>query len=131
MKKIILMAGIALFTSTIGFAQSSGRVINRSTVKAQKVGNFDPNQVADKRTERLDKIVSLTPEQKEKVRAIYLKDAENRKERVAANSNTQAEVESTLNDEQKHKLDEVKKQRMEKMKDINSDRNVKSTETIK
>lgn len=118
MKRKILVLGIAfLGYYTIGFAQE--RTIHQPTrqmteMRAQK---WTPEQIADKRTQRLDKAVGLNADQKERIHAIYLQQAKESKERVSVRKDDQKEIKSILSPEQNQKLKEMKQERMEKMSD--------------
>ena len=118
MKRKILVLGIAfLGYYTISYAQERKMqqpVRQRTEMRAQKMS---PEQMAEKRTERLDKIVGLNADQKVKVHAIYLNQAKETQERMSVRKEDQKEIKSILSADQNQKLQEVKKERMENRKD--------------
>lgn len=116
MKNKIIVLGIALLGYvTVSFAQEkrAQQPRQRSEVRAQ---NKTPEQMAEQRTQRLDKIVSLTSDQKQKAHHIYLKQAKETKERMAVRKEDQKEIESILTAEQNQKMEEAKQQKMDRMK---------------
>ena len=72
--------------------------------------------MAEKRTERLDKIVGLNADQKVKVHAIYLNQAKETQERMSVRKEDQKEIKSILNANQNQKLEEAKKAKTDNMK---------------
>ncbi|MCP9234566.1 Spy/CpxP family protein refolding chaperone [Lewinella sp. JB7] len=101
-------------------------VLAVGTVSAQRGGNHDPVAQAEQQTERLTKVLELTPEQAERVQTINLQFAETVKgareeigdERSAmrdivekANEARREELKSVLNDEQLVKLEALEADR--------------------
>ena len=126
MKKILLSAAILAFAATGVFAQNTTSV-PQTTVSRQATSprtearkamraNRTPEDIARLKMQRLDKIVTLTDAQKEKAEAIYLKEAQAHKERMTQRSETEKQINALLNKDQVQKLDAVKKERMEKMR---------------
>jgi len=116
MKKLLLVSGIAFFGFATSFAQEKQvqpTTRDRSEMGAQKMS---PDQIAAKRTERLDKMVGLTAEQKQKVNDVYLKQAKANKDRMAVKQDNQKEITSILTEDQNKKMEAMKEKRMEKMK---------------
>lgn len=118
MKKILFISGIVLMAGFAAFAQKQNNIQQKDRSTQQQLKrNVTPNQIAEKRTQRLDKDVQLSPEQKIQVKEVYLKQAELQKERVAIRKESRNEVENILTAEQQAKYDQLKKARMEEMKD--------------
>jgi hypothetical protein len=118
MKKILLVCGIALFGPAALFAQTATPAAQVSKADRAQMHrkSFSPEQVAKAKTARLDKLVTLNDAQKQKVNAIFLKEAIDNKGRAAQHRQVQDEIKTVLTDDQKARLDEFQKERMERMK---------------
>jgi len=118
MKKILLVSGIALFSSATMFAQQQAVSAQQKHVEASRVQRkqFTPEEMAKVKTARLDKIVSLQEAQKEKVYAIYLKEAEAAKGRAGRNDKVRTEIKSLLDESQNARLTAYQQERMDKVR---------------
>jgi Spy/CpxP family protein refolding chaperone len=123
MKKLFFTATLFLGLTTLGFSQ-----------EIQRRGKLTPEERAQKKTELLSKKLSLSKEQQDKVYAINLQEAkkikefrseaskertENMDERKAFFKENEDRLEQVLNAEQKKIYEQMKKERLEKMKDRN------------
>lgn len=131
MKKILLGAGVILFAIGAGssFAQNKTTATTtqnaaHSRVEAKKaaIRNMPPERIAAIKTARLDKAIGLSEQQKVAVKSIYLNEAKQNKDRIAGHQATQKKIESVLNKDQALKLQELKKERMDKMRSQRTER---------
>lgn len=125
MKKLFLGAGILLFAIGAGssFAQnkttdtsSQNAGHSRVETRAERMKNMPPEKIAAIKTARLDKAVGLTAKQKSAVNTIYLSEAQQSKDRQAAHQESEKKIEAVLTKDQLLKLQDFKKERMEKMR---------------
>lgn len=134
MKKILLSAGVIIIalaagssfaqqkTNTATTTQQSTQATSRQEVRKAKMQNMTPEQMAQMRTDRINKDVNLTKDQEAKVHAIFLKEAQQNKGRMAERKATQEQLRAVLNKDQAQKLDEIKKERMNKMREQRTER---------
>ena len=96
MKKIILALAIALMGTMVMNAQPPRRT------------DMSPEQMVERRVERLDKALSLTPEQKTAIAKIYTEEMQTMgKERIAKKEHAEKPDEATM----KAKREQMKAQR--------------------
>lgn len=83
MKKLFILLGVLVGLSSVSFAQEQEgkKAKGKKSMKREWKKDFSPEDMANKRTEHLDKIVSLSEEQKEQVYALTLENAQKAKER--------------------------------------------------
>lgn len=119
MKKILFVTGICLFSTFELLAQSNVELPANQTQTQERTkerAQRSPDEIATMRTTRLDKIVELNEEQKTKIKAIFLKEAQENKGRAMQNKETHKAIESILTETQIEKLKAVKQERMERIK---------------
>lgn len=122
MKKLLFAAGILVVGLGAAYAQS--KVATPQTQQAQKQTErtvqaerkMDPKVIADRKTERMEKALELTPDQKAKIHAIYLEDAQQAQGRAALRQQTNEQVKAVLTEDQVQKMDAADAARKEKMK---------------
>lgn len=136
MKKVFLMT--ILFLSVFSLAQAqrnTGQRPSKSGNKGEHMGMMSPEERAERQTQRLTEALSLNPEQIAKVKAIYVKNAdENRKafekaraagqeerekmqgQMKASMAKQDNEIKALLTPEQKEKFEKHIKEREERMK---------------
>lgn len=111
MKKLFFAAGILLAGLGVVYAQSkitaptdqqAVKQVDRIDKAERKT---DPKVMADRKTMRLEQTVQLSPEQKEKVHAIYLNEAQQLQGRAVLRKETQESVRKVLTAEQIQKMD--------------------------
>ena len=107
-----------MFSTATMFAQQQTASAQQTRVTSSHLQrkHLSPEEIAKVRTSRLDKVVSLQADQKDKVYAIYLKEAQAAKDRAARNDEARNEIKSVLNEEQNTRLTEYQKERMDKMR---------------
>lgn len=132
MKKILLSAAVIAVCAGSGFAQE--KTINerpkqevsanhsRAEMRKARVQKYTPEKIAAIKTERLNKAISLTDDQKKQVNSIYLGEAKQHKERMARRAATEKKIQSVLTNDQVQKYQTVKKERMVKMKQMRTSR---------
>src|SRR5690606_2996061 len=89
---------------------------------------MDPKMIADQKTQRLEKAVSLTADQKAKVHAIYLEEATKMQGRAVLNKATNEKIKTVLTADQIQELEAAstehknsRKQKVETRKDFQKD----------
>lgn len=121
MKKLLVLGGLILGFGSVSLAQEVQveRTGARQGVKREHKQRLSPEEVAKLRTNRMDAIVELTPEQRKQVYKLSLEETkkfqqgrrqagEARKEsRIAAKEN-QTAIESLLTPEQQKKWQDAK-----------------------
>ncbi len=123
MKKVILMAAITLFGFTAAFAQDNVKKNNKADHQ-----KLTAEQRAEKSTSELDKKLSLTADQKQKIYAIELDRAKKgeakksavqaeRKARKADMEADKAKIEQVLTPAQKTKLEALRAEKKAHKKD--------------
>lgn len=122
MKKVFFAAGITLLGLSAVYAQNMQKkaaVQSETAVNAQHVRKGiqtrSPEQVAEQKTVRLDKEVSMNAEQKKKVYEIFLKEARENKGRAALRQETNNQVKGVLTPEQNQKLEVRQSERKQMM----------------
>lgn len=125
MKKILFVSGLLLTGIAGAFAQ--GQKINKTPVPQNRVelrkankSRMTPEERAALRTRRLDKIVRLSSEQKAKVQAIYLQEAQQNQDRMELRRSTHKEISSILTADQNHALETANQEKMAKMRERRS-----------
>lgn len=119
MKKILFVAGITLTGLSVAFAQNA-----KQEQKAQVAQNRatqaagikpSPEAVAQRRTDRLDKELSLTAEQKQKVQDLFLKEAKENNGRAIQRKEDEEQLKALFTAEQNQKYESLKAQRKQLM----------------
>jgi Spy/CpxP family protein refolding chaperone len=112
MKKLLFAAGLLCFglSTTTTFAQDVKQGSN------QTASRLDPKRMAAMRANRLEKELSLTPEQKTKVEAILSTVVITPENREAVEKETEQKIKAVLTPEQGKKYDDMiaKRQEMKK-----------------
>lgn len=120
MKKLLFAIGILAFGFTSAFAQdlktSTSTPQATSAAAPQMARKMDPKTIAQMRANRLERDLSLTPEQTTKIQAIYLADNPDGVRRMSENPETETKIKALLTPEQATKFDAVKAQREAAMK---------------
>lgn len=122
MKKILFVSGLIFLGTVAAFAQeqqmnATQAPQNRVTLRKAERNSMSPEQRAEFQTKRLDKTVTLTEEQKARVKAVYLKEAQQNQDRVALRQSTQKEIKSILTTDQNQILEAANKEKMAKMRE--------------
>lgn len=121
MKKILFVAGVTIIGLSAAFAQdvkqaeSVKATRSSSTVRARVGEQASPEDVAKKRTERLDKELSLNADQKKKVYDLFLKESQERQGRLVQNDELDEQLKGIFNEEQKQKYETMKIERKQMM----------------
>lgn len=121
MKKLLFAAGILSLGFSSTFAQDVKTVAPQaqSTTSAatpQMMQKMDPKKMAQMKANRLERELSLSPEQTAKIQDIFLAEKNDGTKRVTENPDTEKQVRAILTPEQATKLDSLKAQREEAMK---------------
>jgi periplasmic protein CpxP/Spy len=120
MKKLLLAAGILSLGFSGAFAQdlktASPAPQATSAASPQTARKMDPKSIAQMRASRLERELSLTPEQTTKIQAIFLADNPDGVRRMSENPETEKQIKAVLTPEQATKFDEVKAKREAAMK---------------
>lgn len=111
MKKLFFAASILIAGLGAVYAQSKVEAVKPQqsvkqmdrAMKAER--KMDPKMVADRKTDRLEKAVQLSPEQKQKVHAIYLEEAQQVQGRATLRKATNENIRQVLHPEQIQKMD--------------------------
>jgi hypothetical protein len=125
MKKILFVSGVLLISIAGAFAQGqkkNAQATPQSRVELRKANKsqMGPEERATLRTQRLDKIVQLNSEQKAKVRAIYLKEAQQNQDRARLRHSAQKEIQAILTADQNHSLEMANQEMMNAMRERRS-----------
>lgn len=114
MKKILFSAGVVFLAISATYAQDTRTTETTRQRKIHKEKTTeDVDKIAQKKTDRINKIVNLSDDQQKAIYDIYRNEQSN--QRAANHEDTRALVNATLNPEQQQKLaehDKEKKQRM-------------------
>ncbi len=122
MKKILFVAGIAVIGFSAAFAQDikqSTKTASSSEVKQSRVTEgagarkADPQTIAQRKTERLNKELSFTEAQKQKVQAVFLKEAQETNGRAALRKETEDQLKAIFTAEQNQKYEAMKESRQQ------------------
>lgn len=126
MKKIFFVAGIALIGLGAAFAQDKKQAVpatttqQESSVKSARTTNarkINPEKIAEIRTTRLNNEVTLTDDQKKKVNAVFLAEAQSNQGRAAMREETGKQLKAILSAEQNKKMEAVQAERNQKMQE--------------
>lgn len=118
MKKILFVAGITLTGLSVAFAQEmkqDQKVAATRQSRSAEVVKRSPESVAQHRVERLDKELSLSAEQKQKLNELFVKDAQAVKGRSVQRKETETQVKAILTPVQVQKYEAVKAERKQVM----------------
>lgn len=123
MKKILFVAGIALAGFSAAWAQEikqntqsqQGEVKQSRAVDNARMSRIDPETMAQRKTERLNKELSFTEEQKQKVHAVFLKEAQENKGRAVQHKETDEQLKAIFTAEQNQKYEALKERRKQAM----------------
>lgn len=119
MKKILFVAGISLAGLSVAFAQNAKleqkapATQNRAARGAE--AKPSPESMAQRRTDRLDKELSLTGEQKQKVHDLFLKEAQENNGRAIQRKEAEEQLKAIFTAEQNQKYESLKAQRKQLM----------------
>jgi Spy/CpxP family protein refolding chaperone len=124
MKKLLFVAGMFTLGCTATFAQDvkASAPMPASSAKmavgAPTVSNrtMDPKAIAQMKSARLERDLSLTPEQTAKVKAIFEAQAPDPAKRMTENVETEKKIKAVLTPDQVTKFDAMRAQREEMMK---------------
>lgn len=140
MKKILFVAGVTVIGLSAAFAQNvkqaeSVKSARTSSPGQARVGERTaPEAAAQRRTDRLDKELSLNAEQKKKVYDLFLQESKENQGRLVQNQELDEQLKSIFNEEQKQKYETMKAERKQMMEQrIQSPRSLelKSPATVK
>lgn len=121
MKKILFVAGVTIVGLSAAFAQDVKQaepVKSTGTsmpARARVTDRISPEEAAQKRTDRLDKELSLNADQKKKVYDLFLKDSKENQGRLVHNQELDEQLKSIFNQEQNQKYDAMKAERKQMM----------------
>ena len=79
------------------------------------MSRVDPETIAQKKTERLNRELSLSEEQQKKVHSVLLKDAQENKSRAIQRKETDEQLKAILTAEQNQKYEALKARRKQAM----------------
>lgn len=125
MKKVLLVAGVALIGFSAAFAQdiqqSPQAQVKQAEAKQSRaavdnttsVKRVEPETIAQRKTERLNKELSFTEDQKQKVHAVFLKEAQENKGRSVQKQETDNQLKAIFTAEQNQKYEALKERRMQ------------------
>jgi len=131
MKKIFFVASIAVVGLSAAFAQDkkaaapvmqSAQSSSGQLQRADGVRSASPEKVAETRTARLNKEVSLTADQQKKVYDHFLKEAQENKGRAINREESSAALKALLTAEQNQKMDALQAERKQKMQERRAQR---------
>ncbi len=123
MKKVLFVAGVALIGFSAAFAQdiqqSPQAQVKQGEAKQSRaaadntanVNRLEPETIAQRKTERLNKELSFTEDQKQKVHAIFLKEAQENKGRGVLRQETDSQLKAIFTAEQNQKYEALKERR--------------------
>lgn len=112
MKKLLLAAGLLFFGLSGTFAQEL-----RQSATPQTASRLDPKRMAAIRTNRLEKELSLTAEQKSKVQDIFSQISADPQNRHTAEKEAEQKIKAILTPEQAKKYDDMMAKREEMRKE--------------
>jgi opacity protein-like surface antigen len=123
MKKVLFVAGIAVIGFSAAFAQdikqSTKPTTSSSEVKQSRVTDgaamrkADPQTIAQRKTERLNRELSFTEDQKQKVHAVFLKEIQETNGRAALRKETEDQLKAIFTAEQNQKYEAMKESRQQ------------------
>lgn len=121
MKKILFVAGVTIIGLSAAFAQD---VKQAEPVKSSRTSfqarprvseKISPEDAAQRRTDRLDKELSLNTDQKKKVYDIFLKESKENQGRLVQNAEVDEQLKTVFNEEQNQKYEALKSERKQMM----------------
>jgi opacity protein-like surface antigen len=121
MKKILFVAGITVIGLSAAFAQDVKQAepakATRTSMPARpRVGEkISPEDAAQRRTDRLDKELSLNADQKKKVYDVFLKESKENQGRMVQNQEVDKQLKSIFNEQQNQKYEAMKTERRQMM----------------
>jgi protein CpxP len=122
MKKILFVAGVTVIGLSAAFAQDvkqaeSVKATRTSSPARARMGEqqASPEDLAKKRTERLDKELSLNADQKKKVYDLFLNESKERQGRLVQNDELDEQLKGIFNEEQRQKYETMKIERKQLM----------------
>lgn len=124
MKKILFVAGVTIIGLSAAFAQDVKQTPQQAkttqaspTLRARNVEKFSPEVAAQKRTDRLDKELTLNADQKKKVYDLFLKESKEKQGRLVQNQELDEQLKSIFNKEQNQKYEAMKSERKQLMQE--------------
>ncbi|WP_118972755.1 hypothetical protein [Taibaiella koreensis] len=120
MKKILFVAGIALTSLSVAFAQEMKQDQKMAPAKQDRATEAaavkrSPERMAQHRVERLDKELTLSADQKQKLNALFVKEATADNGRAIQRKETETQLKAILTPEQNQKYEAVKADRQKMM----------------
>lgn len=126
MKKALIVAGVALAGFTAAFAQdikqkpaAQAQAAPTTHMRAVDIDKatrrVEPETIAQRKADRLDKELSFSAEQKQKVQALFLKEAQENKGRARYNKETDEQLKAIFTAEQRQKYETMKNQRKQEI----------------
>src|SRR6218665_600715 len=122
MKKIFFAAGITIIGLSAAFAQEVKQTATpqKSTsatglTRVRDNRNASPETAAQRRTDRLDKELSLTDDQKKKVYDVFLQQSKENQGRPVQSEAIDNQLKGILNAEQNQKYEAMKAERKQMM----------------
>jgi opacity protein-like surface antigen len=121
MKKILFVASITVIGLSAAFAQDVKqaepvKATRTSSPARARVGeNVSPEDAAQRRTDRLDKELSLNADQKKKVYDVFLKESKEKQGRLVQNQEVDDQLKSIFNEQQNQKYEAMKMERKQMM----------------
>ncbi|MFA6056974.1 MAG: hypothetical protein WC756_02155 [Taibaiella sp.] len=123
MKKILFVAGVTIIGLSAAFAQDVKQTPQAKTtqasptLRARNVERFSPEVAAQKRTDRLDKELTLNADQKKKVYDLFLKESKEKQGRLVQNQEVDEQLKGIFNKEQNQKYEAMKSERKQMMQE--------------
>lgn len=105
---LVVAATVLIASIAIGQHKNTQKETQVAKVERSATVKVNPELMAQRRTERLDKSLALDAEQKKQVNAIFLKQAQEQGQRAAHNEQTEKEIKALLTDHQIQRFDEMK-----------------------
>ncbi|WP_157977004.1 hypothetical protein [Taibaiella helva] len=119
MKKILFVAGITLTGLSVAFAQEMKQdqkvAVTRQSRNVDGVVRKSPERIAQHRVERLDKELTLSADQKQKLNELFVKDAQANNGRAIQRKETENQVKAILTPDQVQKYEAAKAERKQIM----------------
>jgi protein CpxP len=128
MKKLLFAAGITVLGLTAVFAQDKKQTPAQVSQAQEKkprtasAGRAAPEKIAEIKTNRLDRQVSLNEDQKKKVYDIYLKEAQAAQGRAAQHDETEVQLKTILTADQHQKYETVKAEKKQQLLERRSEK---------
>lgn len=123
MKKILFVAGITVVGLSAAFAQEVKQApqrVTQNTVapRSAQMMKVSAEEMAQKRTNRLDQELKLNADQKKKVYDLFLKESNEHRGRVSANGGQMDEhLKGILTAEQNQQYETIKNERQQRMRE--------------